>query len=46
MIEMNQHLHLAARRFRLKYLGPVPPPAEFQINLRTREDLSMQVVAR
>ena len=46
MVEMNQHLFLAARRFRLKYLGPVPPPAEFQINLRTREDLSMQVIAR
>ena len=46
MVEMTQHLQMAARRFRLKYLGPVPPPAEFQINLRTREDLSMQVIAR
>jgi hypothetical protein len=24
----------------------VPPPAEFQVNLRTREDLLMQVIAR
>lgn len=46
MIEMRQHLHLAARRFRLKYEGAVPPPLEFQVNLRTRDDLMMQVVAR
>ena len=46
MVEMNQHLRMAARRFRLKYAGPVPPPAEFQVNLRTREDLLMQVIAR
>lgn len=46
MAEMNTHLRMAVRRFRLKYAGPVPPPAEFQVNLRTREDLLMQVVAR
>jgi cytochrome P450 len=46
MVEMNQHLRMAVRRFRLKYAGPVPPPAEFQVNLRTREDLLMQVIAR
>ncbi|MGH8517080.1 MAG: cytochrome P450, partial [Panacagrimonas sp.] len=46
MVEMNQHLRMAVSRFRLKYAGPVPPPAEFQVNLRTREDLLMQVIAR
>ena len=46
MAEMTQHLFMAARRFRLKYAGAAPPEAEFQINLRTRQDLFMQVLSR
>lgn len=46
MAEMREHLYLAVRRFRLRYCGAVPPALEFQVNLRTREDLSMQVIAR
>lgn len=46
MAEMAMHLILCARRFRLKYCGSAPPELEFQINLRTRKDLPMQVLAR
>ena len=46
MAEMTAHLRLVARRFRLVCADAAAPEAEFQINLRTRQDLSMQVVAR
>ncbi len=46
MAEMAMHLAIVARRFRLEYRGTVPPEAEFQINLRTRRDLLMDVHAR
>ncbi len=46
MAEMAMHLIMVARRFRLEYRGAVPPEAEFQINLRTRQDLAMHVHAR
>lgn len=46
MAEMAMHLVMTARRFRLKYCGSAPPEAEFQINLRTRHDVTMQVVDR
>jgi cytochrome P450 len=46
MYEMGIHLYLAARRFRLRYTGKVPPDYEARINLRTREDLQMLVERR
>jgi cytochrome P450 len=46
MAEMAMHLVMAARRFRLKYAAAGPPEAEFHINLRTRRDVPMLVVAR
>lgn len=46
MTEMTMHMAMVARRFRLVYAGQGAPEAEFQINLRTRQDLSMRVVAR
>ena len=46
MTEMAMHMSMVAQRFRLKYAGEVPPQAEFQINLRTRQDVYMHVVAR
>jgi cytochrome P450 len=46
MYEMGIHLYLAARRFRLRYTGKVPPDYEARINLRTREDLQMIVERR
>lgn len=46
MAEMAMHLAMVARRFRLEYRGVVPPDTEFQINLRTRRDLQMHVIAR
>lgn len=46
MTEMATHLAIVARRFRLVYAGPVPAPAEFQINLRPRMGLPMRPVAR
>ncbi len=46
MTEMATHLGIVARRFRLRYVGAVPPEAEFQINLRPRLALPMQPVAR
>jgi enediyne biosynthesis protein E7 len=45
MYEMGIHLYLAARRFRLRYSG-APPVFEARINLRTRDDLQMQVQLR
>jgi cytochrome P450 len=45
MYEMAIHLYLAARRFRLRYLGN-PPEFEARINLRTKEDLQMKVERR
>lgn len=46
MAEMTTHLLRVASRFRLKHVGSDRPRAEFQINLRTREDVHMHVVAR
>ncbi|MDL2336804.1 MAG: cytochrome P450 [Pseudomonadota bacterium] len=46
MAEMTMHLSMVAQRFRLQYVGNEPPQAEFQINLRTRRDVHMRVVAR
>jgi cytochrome P450 len=46
MAEMAMHVTMVARRFRLEYSGAAPPEPEFQINLRTRRDLEMQVVTR
>lgn len=46
MAEMAMHMTMVAQRFRLEYRGIVPPEVEFQINLRTRRDLLMQVFAR
>lgn len=46
MSEMTMHLNMVAQRFRLRYLGAEPPQAEFQINLRTRQDVHMRVVNR
>jgi hypothetical protein len=46
MAEMTEHLVAVARRFRLRLLGPAKIDAEFQINLRTRHALHMQLVAR
>ncbi len=46
MAEMTTHLAMVARRFRLVYAAEAAPEAEFQINLRTRQDLPMRVVAR
>ncbi len=46
MAEMTMHLSMVADRFRLHYDGTVPPAAEFQVNLRSRHDLSMRLVAR
>jgi cytochrome P450 len=46
MAEMTMHMSLVARRFKLQYVGSEPPQAEFQINLRTRQDLYMRLVAR
>ena len=46
MAEMTMHLAMVAQRFRLHYDGPAPPAAEFQVNLRSRHDLSMRLVAR
>jgi len=46
LAEMAMHVIMVARRFRLEYRGATPPDAEFQINLRTRRDLHMHVLAR
>lgn len=46
MAEMTMHLSMVADRFRLEYTAPVPPAAEFQVNLRSRHDLHMRLVAR
>ena len=46
MAEMTMHLGMVADRFRLQYDGTVPPAAEFQVNLRSRHDLHMRLVAR
>ena len=46
MTEMATHLTMVAQRFRLRYDGPTPPEAEFQINLRPRHALHMLPVAR
>ena len=46
MAEMTMHLSMVAQRLRLQYAGDAPPQAEFQINLRTRHDVHMHVVAR
>ena len=40
------HMSMVAQRFRLRYAGNESPQAEFQINLRTRQDVDMHVVAR
>jgi hypothetical protein len=37
---------MVAQRFRLQYCGPDAPQAEFQINLRTRQDIHMRLQAR
>jgi cytochrome P450 len=46
MAEMTMHLRMVAQRLRLAYAGTEPPDLEFQINLRTRQDLRMQPLAR
>lgn len=46
MAEMTMHLSMVARRFQLQYTGSEPPQAEFQINLRTKQDIHMRLVAR
>jgi hypothetical protein len=46
MTEMRTHLSLLARQFRLVHVGAELPKPEFQINLRTQQDLLMRVVAR
>ena len=46
MAEMAMHVTMLAARFRLEYCGPALPAPEFQINLRTRQDLQMRVRAR
>ena len=46
MAEMTMHLSMVAQRFQLRYAGSAPPQAEFQINLRTRQDVHMRLVAR
>jgi cytochrome P450 len=46
MAEMTTHMRMVAQRLRLVYASAEPPQAEFQINLRTRQDLRMQPVAR
>ncbi len=46
MAEMTMHLAMVADRFCLQYEGTVPPAAEFQVNLRSRHDLYMRLVAR
>ena len=46
MAEMTMHLAMVADRFQLRYDGTVPPTAEFQVNLRSRHDLHMRLVAR
>ncbi len=46
MAEMTMHLSMVAQRFQLQYAGDAPPQAEFQINLRTRQDIHMRLVAR
>jgi cytochrome P450 len=46
MAEMRTHLSLLARQFRLIHVGAERPKPEFQINLRTQQDLLMRVVAR
>lgn len=45
MAEMATHVALVAQRFSLRYAGPVPAEAEFQINLRPLA-LRMQPVPR
>lgn len=46
MAEMAMHVTMVAQHFRLEYRGPALPEPEFQINLRSRQDLPMQVLAR
>ena len=46
MAEMTMHMRMVAQRLRLAYAGTEPPHVEFQINLRTRQDLRMRPVAR
>ncbi|MDO9314985.1 MAG: cytochrome P450 [Burkholderiaceae bacterium] len=46
MAEMTMHMNMVAQRFRLRYACDESPRAEFQINLRTRQDVDMHVVAR
>lgn len=46
MAEMTMHLAMVAERFQLRYDGAAPPAAEFQVNLRSRHDLHMRLVAR
>jgi cytochrome P450 len=46
MAEMATHMVMVGQRFRLQYIAPSAPEAEFQINLRTREDLQMRVLTR
>jgi len=46
LLEMQMHLHLVARRFRLVYLRDSPPELEAQINLRTRHPVHMRLERR
>lgn len=46
MAEMAMHVTMVAQRFRLEFRGATLPQPEFQINLRSRQDLLMQVFAR
>ncbi|MFM9917697.1 MAG: cytochrome P450 [Rhizobacter sp.] len=46
MTEMTMHMSMVSKRFRLQYASNESPQAEFQINLRTRQDVHMHVVAR
>lgn len=46
MAEMTTHMTMVAQQFRLDYADPAPPQPEFQINLRTRHDVTMRVSRR
>lgn len=46
MAEMATHLTMVAQRFRWVPIDAEPAEAEFQINLRTRHPLRMQLVSR
>ena len=46
MAEMATHMTMVAQQFTLDYADSGPPEPEFQINLRTRRDVTMRVTRR